>query len=96
MCNIQISHTGGENILLFQLYNNSLTGATESIIRQEINSFGTINFRKSQMYLMFVSLDNTNSQTVTVTVLGALAGLRAYSFKIISMFIAAYYFLVAA
>ena len=55
-----ITNNGGDNIHLYELYNNSIVGADERLIKQEINSFGTINFRKSIMYLLFINMDSTN------------------------------------
>ena len=61
-----ITHTAGGDLKLYTLYNSSIAYATEGFIKQEINTYGTINFRKSIMYLMFVNTNNVSAQIVNV------------------------------
>ncbi len=91
MCSMSITHNAGGDLRLFTLYNNSITFANEGFIRQEINTFGKINFRKSIQYLMFVNTNNVSAQTVTVYVLGAMDGIVSYSVKAFILMTTLYY-----
>ena len=89
-----ITHTAGGDLRLYTLYNNSITYATEGYIKQEINTYGTINFRKSIMYLMFVNTNNVSAQIVNVKVLGAMDGIVSYSIKAFILMTTLYYIVV--
>ncbi len=94
MCSMTMTHSAGGDIRLYTLYNNSITFANEGFIRQEINTFGTINFRKSIQYMMFVNTNNVSAQTVTVYVLGAMDGIVSYSVKAFILMTTLYYIVV--
>ena len=55
MCYFSYSNTAGNNMKAFFLKSTTLTN--EGVIAQEINSYGEFKFRKSTIYLMFVSMD---------------------------------------
>ena len=94
MCSMELTHSAGGDLKLYTLYNNSITFATEGFIKQEINTYGRINFRKSIMYLMFVNTNNVSAQTVNVYVLGAMDGIVSYSVKAFILMTTLYYIVV--
>ena len=55
MCYFSYSNTAGNNMKAFLLKSSTLTN--EGDIAQEINTYGEFKFRKSTIYLMFVSTD---------------------------------------
>ena len=61
MCSMELTHSAGGDLKLYTLYNNSIAFASEGFIKQEINTYGRINFRKSIMYLMFVNTNNVSA-----------------------------------
>ena len=63
MCYFTYSNTAGNNMKAFKLQSSTLTN--EGVIAQEINTYGEFKFRKSTIYLMFVSMDEKNPQTLT-------------------------------
>ena len=60
LCYLLLSNTAAENMRAYILQNNTVTD-TESVIKQEINTYGEFAFRKGSITLMFLSLDNTNT-----------------------------------
>lgn len=94
MCSMKITHNAGGDLKLYELYNQSIQYATEGFIQQEINTFGTINFRKSILYLMFVNQNNVSSQAVSVFFLGAIDGIASYSIKAFILMTTIYYMIV--
>ena len=55
MCYFSYSNTAGNNMKAFIL--KSTTFTNEGVIAQEINTYGEFKFRKSSIFLMFVSMD---------------------------------------
>lgn len=55
ICRLNLTNEAGENMRAYVLYNNTITN--EGVIKQEINTFGEIAFRRSSLTLMFVNLD---------------------------------------
>ena len=53
----------------FKLVSSTLTN--EGVISQEMNTYGEFKFRKSTIYLMFVSMDEKNPQTLTFNYMSA-------------------------
>jgi len=80
LCTITLKPPADHTLIkAYELYNNSIAGSNEKIIKQEINPFGQFNFRRGSIYLMFVNIDNVATQTITVEVLGAMHGIVNYS-----------------
>ena len=94
MCSMTITHNAGGDLKLYTLYNNSIAVATEGLIKQEINTYGAINFRKSIQYLMFVNTNNVSQHRVNVYVLGAMDGIVSYSVKLFILMTTLYYIVV--
>lgn len=65
-----MSNTAASNMKAYMLTSSTLTN--EDVIKQEINTYGSFEFRKTTIYLMFVNLDAVNAQPITITYLSAL------------------------
>ena len=59
MCTLKYSNIAGSNMKAFKLLSSTLTN--EGVISQEINTYGDFKFRKSTIYLIFVSMDEKNA-----------------------------------
>lgn len=71
LCTVQFSNTALNNMRAYIMNNNSFH--SEADIRQEINTISRMSFRRSDLTLMFVSLDS-NPQTVTFNYMSGLLG----------------------
>ena len=69
ICYFTYSNTAGNNMKVYMLKSSTLS--SEAVITQEINSYGSFQFRKATIYLLFVSLDAVNPQSITFTYLTA-------------------------
>ena len=72
LCTLTMENTAGNNMRAYILSSTTITN--EGVIKQEINTFGTMSIRRTSVTLMFVSLDWLNDQTFTITYVNALLG----------------------